>query len=103
STPLHERLDAESTRALMARYYDVMRDAVAAHRGTVVKLMGDGVMVAFGIPQVAEDDALRAVRTAAAMQRGFAELAAGLPALAGEFGLRVGVNTGEVVVAADDN
>src|SRR5689334_14240315 len=71
STSLHERMDAESARALMDRYYRVLRAAVDAHRGTVVKLLGDGVMAAFGIPRVAEDDAIRAVRAGVAMQQAF--------------------------------
>ncbi len=74
STALHERLDAESARLLMERYYAVLRAAVDAHGGTVVKLLGDGVMVAFGVRQIAEDDAIRAVRAAVAMQDAFREL-----------------------------
>src|SRR5882672_6781739 len=66
STALHERLDAESARRLMERYYDALRAAVDAHGGAVVKLLGDGVMAAFGLKQVAEDDALRAVRAGVA-------------------------------------
>src|SRR5206468_8754591 len=61
STALHERLDAESVRSLMSRYYGALHAAVEAHGGTVVKLLGDGVMAAFGLPRVAEDDAMRAV------------------------------------------
>jgi ribosomal protein L40E len=68
STSLHERLDPESVTRLMERYYRAMRGAVEAHGGTVVKLMGDGVMAAFGVPRVAEDDAIRAVRAGVAMQ-----------------------------------
>ena len=74
STALHERLDAESARRLMDRYYRALRAAVDAHGGTVVKLLGDGVMAAFGVPRVAEDDAIRAVRAAVGMQRAFREL-----------------------------
>jgi hypothetical protein len=48
STALHERLDAESTRRLMDGYYAALHAAIAAHGGTVVKLLGDGVMAAFG-------------------------------------------------------
>jgi class 3 adenylate cyclase len=99
STALHERLDPESVRAFMARYYDAMRAAVDAHGGTLVKLLGDGVMCAFGVPRVAEDDAIRAVRAAVGMQESFR-------VLAGEqrdIGLRVAVNTGEVVVSSDDS
>jgi len=103
STTLHERLDAESAQRVMERYYDALRSAVEAHGGTVVKLLGDGVMAAFGLRQVAEDDALRAVHGAVAMQEAFRELARVQSSLAGA-GLRVAVNTGEVVVsgALDD-
>jgi len=52
STSLHERLDAESARRLMDRYYGALRDVVDAHGGALVKLLGDGVMAAFGVPRV---------------------------------------------------
>src|SRR6059036_2702955 len=83
STSLHERLDPESVGRLMDRYYQVVRAPVEAHRGTVVQLLGDGVMCAFGVPRVAEDDALRAVRAAVAVQRAFAEFAREESALVG--------------------
>ncbi|MDX2167616.1 MAG: adenylate/guanylate cyclase domain-containing protein, partial [Deltaproteobacteria bacterium] len=101
STSLHERLDAESTRRVMDRYYRVLHAAVAAHGGTVVKLLGDGVMAAFGVPRVAEDDALRAVRAALAMQTAFRALAGELGGALHDVGLRVAVNSGEVVVSSD--
>src|SRR5882724_7476610 len=99
STALHERLDAESARRLMDRYYRALHAAVEAHGGTVVKLLGDGVMAAFGVPRVAEDDAIRAVRAAVAIQQSFRDLVAGRSAEMGAVGLRVAVNTGEVVVS----
>src|SRR5262245_58860241 len=99
STALHERLDAESVRSLMGRYYGALHAAVEAHGGTVVKLLGDGVMAAFGLPRVAEDDAMRAVGAALAMQQAFRALAQEQ----GGIGLRVAVNTGEVVVDAATN
>src|SRR5262245_50962524 len=71
STALHERLDAESARHVMERYYEALRWVVDTHGGTVVKLLGDGVMAAFGLRRVAEDDAIRAVRAAVAMQEAF--------------------------------
>ena len=57
STALHERLDPESVGRLMDRYYQVVREPVEAHGGSVVQLLGDGVMCAFGVPHVAEDHA----------------------------------------------
>jgi class 3 adenylate cyclase/ketosteroid isomerase-like protein len=100
STSLHERLDAESARGLMDRYYRALGTAVEAHGGRVVKLLGDGVMAAFGVPRVAEDDAIRAVRAAVGMQQTFREQVA---ASAAGVGLRVAVNTGEVVLSADNS
>jgi len=104
STGLHERLDAESARRVMERYYAALRRVVDLHGGAVVKLLGDGVMAAFGLKQVAEDDALRAVRAAATMQDAFRVLVSSEVVALGGAGLRVGVNTGEVVVsgARDD-
>src|SRR5947207_1986788 len=99
STSLHERLDPESVSRLMDRYYQVVREPVEAHGGTVVQLLGDGVMCAFGIPRAGEDDAIRAVRAAADMQRAFREFAREQSGVAGNLGLRVAVNTGEVVVS----
>ena len=101
STALHERLDAESVRVLMDRYYAALRSVIEAHDGAVVKLLGDGVMAAFGVPRVREDDALRAVRAAVAMQRACRALAAEQAGAARDITLRVAVNTGEVVVSAD--
>lgn len=97
STALHERLDAESARRFVEGYYVAMRGAVESQGGTIAKLLGDGVMAVFGLPRVAEDDALRAVRAAVAMQRAFRELADLHGAVVGTTGLRVAVNSGEVV------
>ncbi|TML92433.1 MAG: adenylate cyclase, partial [Actinobacteria bacterium] len=99
STSLHERLDPESVGRLMDRYYEVAREPVEAHGGSVVQLLGDGVMCAFGVPHVAEDDAIRAVRAAVGMQRAFREFAREQSDVVGSLGLRVAVNTGEVVVS----
>src|SRR6185503_18530971 len=99
STALHERLDPESVSRLMDRYHRAVRMPVEAHGGTVVQLLGDGVMCAFGVPRVAEDDAIRAVHAAVAVQRAYREFAHAESALVGTVGLRVAVNTGEVVVS----
>ena len=48
----------------MTRYFARMRQVIESHGGTVEKFIGDAVMAVFGIPQVHEDDALRAVRAA---------------------------------------
>src|SRR5829696_1212055 len=74
STSLGERLDSESLRQIMARYYQTMRQALEHHGGTVEKFIGDAVMAVFGIPVLHEDDALRAVRAAWEMGSALAEV-----------------------------
>ena len=74
STALGERLDPESLRAVMSRFFERMQEVVERHGGTVGKLLGDAIMAVFGIPAVHEDDALRAVRAATDMHAGLADV-----------------------------
>ena len=68
------------------------------HGGTVEKYIGDAIMAVFGLPQLHEDDALRAVRAAAEMQEALVGLNAGFEEVYGvRIENRTGVNTGEVV------
>lgn len=99
STALQERLDPESVNRVMDAYYQAVRGPVEAAGGTVVQLLGDGVFCAFGIPRIAEDDALRAVRAAVGIQQAFREFLQAQQWLKVPIGLRVAVNTGEVVVS----
>jgi class 3 adenylate cyclase len=59
STALGEQLDPEVLRGVMNRYFEVIRETIERHGGTVEKFIGDAVMAVFGIPRVHEDDALR--------------------------------------------
>src|SRR6266571_1594904 len=68
STALGEKLDPESLREVIQRYFTEMRAVLERHGGTVEKFIGDAVMAVFGVPQIREDDALRAVRAAIDMQ-----------------------------------
>jgi class 3 adenylate cyclase len=98
STRIGERLDPEALRRVQARYFDALAAPIRAHGGTVEKYIGDAVMAVFGIPRLHEDDALRAVRAARGMQDGIATLNDQLRRDHGiEIGIRIGVNTGEVV------
>jgi class 3 adenylate cyclase/tetratricopeptide (TPR) repeat protein len=99
STKLGEGLDAEALRKIMTRYFAEMAEIVEAHGGTVEKFIGDEVMAVFGVPAVHEDDALRAVRAAAAMRDRLQALkdADGAEWWAQHLEIRIGVNTGEVV------
>jgi class 3 adenylate cyclase/tetratricopeptide (TPR) repeat protein len=98
STALGEQLDPETMRSIMARYFAMMKAVVEHHGGIVEKFIGDAVMAVFGIPQVHEDDALRAVRAAAEIRTELGRLNAELEASRGiAIRFRTGVNTGEVV------
>lgn len=93
-----EQLDPEVLSGGMNRYLGEIRTVIERHGGTVDKFIGEAVMAVFGIPQVREDDALRAVRAAA-------EIGEQLPGVADEIGLgmrfRIGVNTGLVLVVGE--
>jgi class 3 adenylate cyclase/tetratricopeptide (TPR) repeat protein len=98
STSLGERLDPESLRRLMGRYFDSMREVLEHHGGTVEKYIGDAIMAVFGIPRLHEDDAFRAVRAAAGMRERLSELNEDLREELGvEIAVRTGIHTGEVV------
>jgi class 3 adenylate cyclase len=98
STAVGERLDPESLRRVMSRYFDAMSAVLERHGATVEKFIGDAIMAVFGIPVVHEDDALRAVRAAAEMRD---ELAGLNDELERDYGVRIeartGITTGEVV------
>lgn len=103
STAFAERLDAEAVRAGLAPYFELLQSTIDDHTGTVVKFLGDGMFALFGVPEIAEDDALRAVTAAVDLQRRFRSFADQIRDRHGvELGLRVGVNTGELVIGADD-
>jgi class 3 adenylate cyclase/tetratricopeptide (TPR) repeat protein len=98
STALGERLDPESLRRVMSRYFEEMRAVLERHGGTVEKFIGDAVVAVFGIPLLHEDDALRAVRAANDMREALAALNDELERERGvRIEARIGVNTGEVV------
>ena len=101
STAMGEKLDPESLRNVMTRYFDEMRAVIEAHSGTVEKFIGDAIMAVFGVPVLHEDDALRAVRAAAEMREALARLNVELERDRGvTIQTRTGVNTGEVVAGS---
>ncbi|MGZ4359802.1 MAG: AAA family ATPase, partial [Gaiellaceae bacterium] len=103
STALGERLDPESLRRVMVRYFEVMKQVVERHGGTVEKFIGDAVMAVFGVPALHEDDALRAVSAAAGMRDALEWLNEELTRdYDTRLELRIGVNTGEVVTGTEE-
>lgn len=100
-TTLSERLEPDVLVALLNEYLQAMSEVVFQDGGTLDKYIGDAVMAFWGAPRAQHDHALRACRSALAMQRRLDELNAlwrardpGWPTLR----MRVGINTGEPVV-----
>ena len=98
STSLNAALDPEVLRSFMRRYFDTVRMLVERHGGTVEKFMGDAAMAVFGVPQMHEDDALRAVRAANELREALVGLNDELERTHGlVLQTRMGINTGEVL------
>jgi class 3 adenylate cyclase len=98
-TALAARLSPPEVITILNHYFESMIAIITRYRGTVDELMGDGMLVFFGAPLAAADDAERAVACAIDMQRALVTLnaeqqARQLPELA----MGIGINTGEVVV-----
>ncbi len=90
-TTLAEGRDAEDTRELLSRYFDISRDVIGRYGGTVEKFIGDAVMAVWGAPIAHEDDAERSVRAALDLVDAVKTLGPGVSA-------RAGVLTGEAAV-----
>jgi class 3 adenylate cyclase len=99
STGLAERLDPEALRTVLRRYFEVGSKAVTRHGGLAATFVGDVLMAVFGVPELHEDDALRAVRAAHDLCGDVATLDTELERDLGiRLRVRVGISTGEVVV-----
>src|SRR5215831_1907102 len=88
STGLVSGSDPEVARGRVQRFLEGVERCVEAHGGTMGRYAGDAVMVAFGMPQTHEDDAVRAVKAALAILERVREL---------EVEARVGIESGEIV------
>lgn len=96
-TSIAENRDPEQIKHLVDRCFSWLADDIASYGGRVDKIIGDAVVALFGAPLAHEDDAERAVRAALQMQRTMEERA---EEIGGIVQLRIGVNTGEVLVGA---
>src|SRR5882724_13582681 len=91
--------DPEDARAILDPVLERMMDAVHRYEGTVNQVMGDGIMALFGAPIAHEDHAVRACYAALAMQEAIGQYAEELLRQQGlDVQIRVGLNSGEVVV-----
>src|SRR2546425_3848750 len=98
-TALTECLEPQEVMTFLNRYLEAMVDVILAYRGTIIEMLGDGLLVLFGAPLSRDDDAERAVACALAMQLRLADInalhhRAGLP----DVEMGIGIHTGEVVV-----
>jgi class 3 adenylate cyclase/predicted ATPase len=101
SMQLLEDLDPEEARQIIDPALQVMMDAVHRYEGYVAQSLGDGIFAFFGAPIAHEDHAQRALYAALHMQEGIAQYSQRLRAERGvNLEIRVGANTGEVVVRA---
>ena len=100
-TSISEQLDPEEVHQLMNRAFELMLGEVHRYEGTINQFLGDGVMALFGAPIAHEDHAQRAVHAALGMQRVLQGYGAELQRTQGiAFRVRLGLNTGLVVVAS---
>src|SRR5438093_2088523 len=91
--------DPEDARALLDAVLERMMEAVHRYEGTVNQVMGDGIMALFGAPVAREDHAVRACYAALRMHRAIAHDADDVRRRLGvDVQIRVGLNSGEVVV-----
>src|SRR5712664_1512845 len=100
-TAMSEHLDPEEVHSIMDRAFEVILNEVHRYEGTINQFLGDGVMALFGAPIAHEDHAQRALGAALAIQEGLDPLRADVERdRALEFRMRIGINTGPVVVGA---
>ena len=93
--------DPEEARKLLDPVLELMMEAVHHYEGTVNQVMGDGIMALFGAPLAHEDHAVRACYAALRMQERVKRHAEGVFDAHGvNLQIRVGLNSGEVVVRA---
>jgi len=97
STGLAEKLDPEDWTEIMNGAFERLTAPIHRYEGTVARLMGDGLLAFFGAPAAHEDDPQRAVLAALDIidaVKAYAETLSGL-----DFNVRIGINTGHVVMA----
>jgi len=98
STAIAEKLDPEVWKEIVAGAHKRVGEAVYRYEGTIAQLLGDGVLAFFGAPITHEDDPLRAVRAAMDIQASVEEYGRELAGTVDDFQMRIGINTGTVVI-----
>jgi class 3 adenylate cyclase/tetratricopeptide (TPR) repeat protein len=98
STALAAQLDPEDLHEVMRRYQESCAEVVARFEGHVGNYIGDGILAYFGYPTAHEDDALRAIRAGLDIVDAVKRLDRELEGIGVSINVRVGINTGLVVV-----
>ncbi len=99
STAMAEKLDPEEWTSIMNQVFGRMIEPVYQYEGTIARLMGDAILAFFGAPITHEDDPQRAVLAGLGIVEGVRPLRELIKRTQGlEFDVRVGINTGLVVV-----
>ena len=99
SVALSSRVGAEEWHSILDRYFQILSAGIHHYEGTVNQYTGDGIMALFGTPFAHEDHAQRACHAALELRRELEFFAAALARDRGiEFGVRMGIGCGEVVV-----
>jgi class 3 adenylate cyclase/tetratricopeptide (TPR) repeat protein len=100
-TSLAEKLDPEEVHLIMDGCFEILMDEIHHYEGTINQFTGDGVMALFGAPVAHEDHAQRACRAALVIQKAINEYGAKISRDCGvEFNMRIGLNSGPVIVGA---
>ncbi len=100
-TTISEKLDPEEVYNLIDGTLKAFIDEIYKHEGTLDKIIGDGLMALFGAPVAHEDDPARACRAALGMQSALRRVNEELePRLGVSLRIRIGINTGLVVVGS---
>jgi class 3 adenylate cyclase/DNA-binding winged helix-turn-helix (wHTH) protein len=100
SMGLADQVDPEELRRIMQRCFSILSAGVHRLEGTVDNFTGDGIMAIFGAPIAHEDHARRACYAALHLQQELIAYADELRARGLQFSVRIGLNSGEVVVGA---
>jgi class 3 adenylate cyclase/tetratricopeptide (TPR) repeat protein len=100
-TSLSEKLDPEEIHGIMDACFKILMDKIHKYEGTINQFTGDGVMALFGAPLAHEDHAIRACHAALAIQDSLTRYSQRLKEEhALDFRMRLGLNSGSVVVGA---
>ena len=100
-TAMSEKLDPEEVHQIMDGAFKILMDEIHKYEGTINQFTGDGVMALFGAPVSHEDHAQRACYAALSIQKALGEYGEKIEKDTGvEFKMRVGLNSGPVIVGA---